>query len=119
MHNHHNREVQIEKSKLIAKIKENRDSHQKDWEEAVEAYRKEATKQLRELGKKLKDGKTDLQLNLVTPVNRVEDYNKVIEMFEWDVNEVVSLTQREFNEYVHDETQSAVHARMMNASYKG
>lgn len=41
MHNHHNREISIEKSKLIEKIKENRDIHIKEYEEAVIAYKKE------------------------------------------------------------------------------
>jgi hypothetical protein len=117
MHNHHNREVSIEKSKLIEKIKENRDIHIKEYEQAVIAYKKEAEIQLKKLTKNLKDGLLTLRLNLVTPVNRSSEYNKVIEMFEWEISDVVKLTQREFNEYIHDDTSDAIQTKMLNSTY--
>jgi len=117
MHNHHNREVSIEKGKLIEKIKENRDIHIKEYEEAEIAYKKEAEIQLKKLTKDLKDGVLTLRLNLVTPVNRSSEYNKVIEMFEWEISDVVKLTQKEFNEYIHDENSEAIHTRMLNSTY--
>ena len=117
MHNHHNREISIEKSKLIEKIKENRDIHIKEYEEAVIAYKKEAEVQLKRLNKELKNGELTLKLNLVTPVNRSKDYDKVIEMFEWEIQNIVKLTQKEFNEYIHDETNDALHVKMLNSTY--
>ena len=62
-------------------------------------------------------GVLTLKLNLVSPVNRSSDYNKVIEMFEWEIDETVKLTQKEFNEYIHDETSDAVHVKMLNSTY--
>lgn len=117
MHNHHNREISIEKSKLIKKINENRDVHIEEYENAVIAYKKEAEVQLKRLTKELKNGVLTLKLNLVSPVNRSSDYNKVIEMFEWEIDETVKLTQKEFNEYIHDETSDAVHVKMLNSTY--
>jgi hypothetical protein len=119
MHNHHNREVSIQKSALIKKIKENKDIHVKDYEEAIIAYRKEAEAQLNKLSNDLKNGALNLKLNLITPVDRSSEYDKVIEMFEWELAEVVKLTQREFNEYIHDDTSEAVQSRMLNSTYKG
>ena len=117
MHNHHNREVSIEKSKLIEKIKENRDIHIKEYDEAVIAYKKEADIQLKKLTKNLKDGVLTLRLNLVTPVNRSSEYDKVIEMFEWEIADIVKLTQREFNEYIHDDTSDAIQTKALNSTY--
>ena len=117
MHNHHNREVSIEKSKLIEKIKENRDIHIKEYDEAVIAYKKEADIQLKKLTKNLKDGVLTLRLNLVTPVNRSSEYDKVIEMFEWEIADIVKLTQREFNEYTHDDTSDAIQTKALNSTY--
>ena len=117
MHQHHNREVTINKASLIAKIEENRDSHVKEYELAIVAYKKEAEKQLRKLTKDLRDGELNLQLKLISPINRKEEYDKVIEMFKWEISENVVLSQKEFNEYVHDDNSSAVHAKMLNSTY--
>ena len=118
MHQHHNREVTINKANLIAKIEENRDAHIAEYDLAVEAYRKEAEKQIKRLGKELKEGKLTLVLQLVSPVNRADEYNKVIEMFNWEVSETVTLTQKEFNEYIHDDNQSAQNAKFFNSTYR-
>lgn len=118
MHHHHNRTMSIKKSDLIDKIRANKEKHIKDYEEAVIAYRKEAAKQLKEQQEKLERGDLDLKLNLVTPVNCAADYDKVIEMFGWEVDEIISLTQKEFNEYVHDETSYALAAKFSNSTYR-
>ncbi len=38
-------------------------------------------------------------------------------MFDWEENELVTLSQSEFNEYVLDETSFAREAKIMNQSY--
>jgi hypothetical protein len=38
-------------------------------------------------------------------------------MFDWEINESVTLSQSEFNEYILDETSFAREAKMMNSSY--
>jgi hypothetical protein len=119
MHNHHNRTVNVDKNKLIEKIKANKEKHIKDYEEAVIAYRKEATAQLEKQSQRLAEGKMDLSLHLVTPINAASDYDKVVEMFEWEKNDIVTLTQKEFNEYIHDETSYALAAKFSNSTYLG
>lgn len=118
MHNHHNREVSIEKSKLIEKIKENREAHVADYNEAVIAYRKKAEENIKRITKELKSGSLNLNFMMITPINRSEEYDKIIEMFNWEINDIVTLTQKEFNEYVLDETQSAIQAKMSNSTYR-
>jgi len=111
------RQITVNKAKLIAKIKENKEAHIKAYAKAVIAYKREALAKLAELTKKAKSGDMLLQLQLTTPIDNRDNYDKIVAMFDWDVNEEVTLEQSEFNEYVQDETEFARHARMSNAVY--
>lgn len=111
------RKINVQKSKLIEQIKANKENHIKEYAKAVVAYKEEALKQLAELTEKVAGGELNIQLNLVTPVNNAENYDKIVEMFEWEVNEVVELEQKEFIEYVQDETDFAVSAKFSNTFY--
>jgi len=112
-----NRKIKIKKSKLIATLKENKKNHIKEYEKALALYKEEAIKQLTKLTADAQEGKTNLHLNLVEPVNNAENYDKVIEMFEWEVEKTVELEQNEFREYVQDETDFAMQAKFANMSY--
>lgn len=115
----HNREIQVMKRDLIAKIKENKENHIKEFQQAVEDYKKEAQLQLSAQTERLNKGELSLELKLITPINNSEKYEETIKMFEWDVNEAVTLTQHEFNEYVLDKTPHAIQALHSNTFYKG
>jgi hypothetical protein len=118
MHNNHNRTIKINKQKLIDKITENKLEHIKDYEEAVVAYKAEAYKQLNKVKEELDGGSLKIRLNLITPVNISQEYDKVLEMFNWEVAEEIEITQREFNEYVHDDNTDSLQAKMLNSTYK-
>ena len=113
------RMVQISKSKLIDKIKENKENHIASYEKAVIAYKKKALKQLAELTTEVEDGSLEIRLDLTTPVNNAEHYDSIIEIFEWEERDSVELSQQEFNEYVQDKTESARFAAMSNTMYLG
>jgi len=112
-----NRIIEVNKAQLIEKIKENKAAHIEAYNKAVIAYKEEAIKQLSELTKKAQDGELKLHLNLVSPINNSDNYDKIIQMFEWDVNMVVKLEQKEFIEYVQDEMEFAKIAKLSNAAY--
>lgn len=114
-----NRTITVDKTELITKIKENKDNHIKEYKKAVVAYKKEALKQLLALTNKVKEGDMTIRLDLITPIDNSENYDKIIQMFEWDVNQEVELEQREFTEYVQDETDFAISAKFSNQSYLG
>lgn len=118
MHTNHNRTIKINKQQLINKIIENKEAHIKDYEEAVLAYKTEAYKQLTKCKEELDGGSLKIGLKLVTPVNRGEEYDKVIEMFKWEINEEVEITQKEFNEYVHDDNEDSKYAKFQNSTYR-
>lgn len=112
------RKIRVNKSQLVGKIKENKANHVKEYEQAVKDYKEEAAKQLSDLSKKLEEGKTNLKLELVSPVNKSDEYDKLIAMFEtWEVDDFVDLSQEEFNQYVMDETSFAIHAKGLNTYY--
>jgi hypothetical protein len=109
--------IKVKKSELLEHIRNNQLQHIEDYEQALVAYKEEALKQLVELTEKANDGKTDLYLHLTSPVNRTSEYDKLILMFEMEVNEEVELNMNEFNQYVHDETDFARNAKFANMSY--
>jgi hypothetical protein len=109
--------INVNKSTLIEKIKANKENHKKEYDEAVIAYGVVAKRQLTELNKRLKKNEMDLSLRLVTPVNKTDEYDKLLVMFEMEVEDVIQLSQGEFNEYVHDETSFAINAKMLNSTY--
>ena len=112
-----NRTILLKKEDLIEKIKENKEIHVKEFEEAVVAYKEEALKQLGRQTEKVKEGCLEAKLDLITPVNNAENYDKILQMFEWDVRDEVELSQNEFLEYVQDETEFAVAAKFSNTYY--
>jgi hypothetical protein len=111
------RTINVKKVDLIAKIVENKANHIAEYNKAVIAYKEEALKQLADLTEKVNNGALNVKLDLVTPVNNAENYDKIVEMFEWEVNNIVELKQDEFNEYVQDETDFAVSAKFSNTFY--
>lgn len=113
-----NRNLLIRKVDLIAKIKENKEKHIKDYQEAVIAYKKEALKQLALLTFQVERGSLDAKLDLTTPVDNTKHYDDTIQMFEWEVADEVSLTQSEFANYVQDQNDLAITARLLNSSYR-
>ena len=112
-----NRKIHVQKNKLIEQIRTNKKNHIVEYKKAVIAYKEEALRQLATLTTFVNDGALDIQLNLVTPIDNSKNYDKIIEMFEWDVNEVVELEQSEFIEYVQDETDFAIQAKFSNSAY--
>ena len=113
------RTVIVNKNELINKIEENKKNHIEEYKKSVIAYKKEALKQLDILKDDISNGGLNIKLNLITPIDNSKNYDKIIEMFKWDVNEVVDLTQSEFKEYVQDETDFAFYAKSANQSYLG
>ena len=111
------RRIKVKKDDLIEKIKENKENHIKEFKKAVVAYKEEALKQLTVQTSRAKEGALDIKLELVTPVDNSENYDKIVEMFTWEVEEEVELSQNEFNEYVQDETEFAMAAKYSNTFY--
>lgn len=112
-----NRTIKVKKADLLTRIRENRANHIKEFAEAVVAYKKEAIAQLEEQLKAVNAGGLSVKLNLVSPKDNTENYDKIIKMFQWELEDVVELTQDEFKEYVLDESSDSMHAKILNSTY--
>lgn len=117
MRHSNSRIVKVKKADLISKIKENKKAHIEEYEKACISYKEEALKQLTNLINAVNDGGTKIKLDLISPVNNAENYDKIIQTFEWEVEDIVELTQDEFNEYVLDETDLSQMAKFSNSAY--
>lgn len=117
MRNNGSRIIKLKKADLIERIKENKEKHIIGYEKAVTFYKKEAAEQLEKLMKLNTEGDLSLSLNLTTPVNNAENYDKISAMFEWEIESEIELTQEEFNEYVLDDTSYARNAMFSNTMY--
>lgn len=114
---HGDRRIKVHKSELLKTLKENRAKHIAEYEVAIKAYKLEAEDQLKNLLLKAQSGKLGLNLDIVEPVNNSANYDKVISMFEWEVEEFVFLSQDEFKEYILDENHKTEVAKLSNAAY--
>lgn len=116
---HGTRDILMLKSKLVEQIKKNKESHIKAYAKAVKAYKQEALKQLAEQTKLAKTGNLEIKLVLTSPVNLVEHYDDLVEMFEVDTRDEIMLSQQEYNEYYKDKTEVNRHAMFANSLYLG
>lgn len=126
-----NRSVEVNRKQLIETLKSNRETHVAEYEEAVKGYKEMAMQKLEEaydeasvnLDKyyekaqnkinkfdpenptltedyiKLVEGVT---VELRVPRNYAKAYDTAIDMAEWDVNETLTLSAKEFQQFVKD-----------------
>jgi len=111
------RNIRVQKSKVLQHLKENKEAHIKEYAQAVIDYKDEALLQLKRLTKEAKNGSLKIRLDLTTPIDNTEKYDKLITALEWEIDEVIELSQGEFNEYVHDEFNWAVTSKFSNTAY--
>jgi hypothetical protein len=112
------RVISVKKADLIKRVLENKEKHVKEYQEAVEAIKIEAQDQLEANRKYAEAGEYHkMRFQLTTPINNAKEYDKIVEMFNWEIKDEVELSQGEFNEYVLDETHFAIAARSSNTMY--
>lgn len=99
------RQVTIEKSVLIQVLRENKEKHEKDYADSVEVYKTAALKYYKDL---LDHANKD-PMNMpfydppVKPVSHAKDYYRAIDMLEYEVADVITLSSQEFAQFVKDE----------------
>lgn len=96
--------VKVEKSGLLAIIRDNRSAHRAAFEKALTGFRAEAMNRLEGMLERLRKGKTvNMAIHLPVPQDHTPDYDRAVRMLELDVEDHVILTQREFAQYVQDD----------------
>lgn len=97
-------EITVNKTRLIATMKLNRDDHHAIVLEAQEGFRKKVVERLDEMLKLAADGqKIDLHIGLQMPEDHTDEYDTVIGMLELDINETVELDISQYRQWVQDQ----------------
>jgi hypothetical protein len=96
--------IKTNKAELLEIVKTNCAKHKEEYLDAIKAYRVKAADLLtKELQKIVTGEKFEIGFNLVKPVSHEKEYDLTIKMLEMSVEDVVEITQYEFNEMVNDE----------------
>jgi len=99
------KEITINKKNLVTTLYKNMETHNKEYNEVMVKYLAMAVKAVDKLLKKLKKGEvnTSLYIDLQKPKSNVQDYKTAIEMLELEVNTNVTISEREFRQYIKNE----------------
>ena len=96
--------IEVNKVTLLLKLRENRDKHRKVFEEALEGWRRNVLDELTLAVAEAKAGKQyRTYFNLPQPEDHTRDYDAIIEQVEWEVEDTITLTQQQFNQFVRDD----------------
>lgn len=95
--------IQVNKEKLIAIIKQNREEHAVLYKQACDAYRDRMIEELNSRIELLKDGKSvDHYIKLPIPEEHLDEYDSAIDRYEWHLADEIWLTEIQFNELVRN-----------------
>lgn len=99
--------VKIDRQNLLGIVKENAIKHLKEYDEAVEDYKKAVLKIATDNLKLAKSGDlvkfTAMKAQPQPPQNYATSYSRAIRMLELSVEEVIDIEQDTFNQLVLDE----------------
>jgi len=116
-------EITVKKDALRSTLRTNRETHVKDFEIAWEAYHAKVVENVEQLlgaAKNARKGTAiNLHVNLHAPVNHVEDYDRALEMLDWEVTDEVVLQEHEFAELVQDNWGWKATFSNLNTMYTG
>lgn len=97
-------EITVNKAKLIATMKENRERHHAIVLEAQTGFRVKVIERLDEMLKLAASGqKINLNVGLAMPEDHTDEYDTVIGMLELDINETVLLDMTQYRQWVQDQ----------------
>ena len=94
--------ITVDKAQLIETLRTNRTEHDATYEAALVAFQERAVQELSKMLKEARKGDVRLHVSLPVPEKHTEDFDRVIEMLEWDQGSTVRLTHSEFAQYVQN-----------------
>jgi hypothetical protein len=94
----------VDKAKLLAILKTNRERHKAVFDEAVAGYKAQATRLLKEHLLRVQRGRNvRVHVVLTQPVNQTRSYDRVIGMLEMAIANEVELSEEDYQQYVMDD----------------
>lgn len=98
------KEVTINKDALVERIQSNRDAHRGLYDEAIKGYYLAVARWLDIQQENLNTGEPfETYFNEPRPEDHTNDYDVVLDMLSMSVADTITLSQREFAQYVRDE----------------
>jgi hypothetical protein len=95
---------EVDKAKLLAILKGNREKHKAVFDEAMVGYKQQVTKLLKEHLMRVQAGKNvRVHIVLTQPVNQTKSYDRVIGMLEMALANEVELSEEDYQQYVMDD----------------
>jgi hypothetical protein len=98
------KEITVPKDDLLIRLKQNRDDHRAIFEEALTGYQAESEAELQQQLELLRAGKRrDIRIIKVVPRDHTSDYNRAVAMIEMALGDTITLSERDFAQYVMDD----------------
>lgn len=92
------------KKEVLRRIKENRDKHAEDYEEAMKGFKEALQELLTEKLDMLANGDIpSLDIDLREPFHHLKEYDRMVDMLELTEETEITLTHYDFSKYVRDE----------------
>lgn len=97
--------VRLSKDDLLTKVIANRKQHVEDYAEALDGYKEAFSQALEEKIVSLENGEVPDQYfrELPVPTHHEDDYDHVIAMLGFSLDDEIELTREEFAKYVMDD----------------
>jgi len=110
--------INVDKNELIKILKENKDKHEKLYDEAVIGYRAEVCEKLEDALRKASCGEKYItNLEMSVPQHYLKDYDRIIGMLELATEKEIELNSGEYDQYVNDEWHWAGTTKSINTMY--
>lgn len=109
--------VKIERLRLIDKLKANRTEHEQLYLDAVEGYNIKVEGLLKDALKKFKKTKVLEFPWISAPVDNTKEYDKVIAVLDFSVDDIIEIEISDFEKYVLDNWQWKEQVFLGNSSY--
>ena len=112
------RKVTINQTELLGILRENRDTHEREYNDAYAGYLTSCVESLEELVAEFKAKEREtVQWTEFPQQSQVKDYDRVIRMLELSVDDEIELTSEEFANYVQDEWHWKDNWTISNSNY--
>jgi len=110
--------VKINRNELLGIVRQNKEKHIKEFNEAVEDFKKAVIKVSEENIALVNEGKIELKSIPIKPVSYESSYTRAIRMLELSVDTEIELELHDFDQLVQDEWQWKQTFSTMNSTYK-
>jgi len=94
--------VEVDRKKLLEKLKENRAKHEQEFKEAKMRYEAAILKELQNLLRRARKKDFPTHIETQPPEEFLEHYDRVITMLEMEVKDTVPITAEQAQQYVMD-----------------